>query len=259
MKFRNQQNLHLQNLLNIPMLTNTSLLELWEYGHAATPFEYGNLLLMLDDARNDEDDILDLTLGERDRYLLDLRKRLFGSKINAESHCKECSEKQDMSFTIQDIMVKNYHVKNEYDMLTEELSIKLRPVKLRDLSLVSSKQKHETAEDMLLELCILSAKKNGNKIPVTSMSQQEKANIVSEMSEIDPQSEIIINSKCPSCGVVCNFVFDICAYLRTEIDAYVRQLLLDVHYLSASYGWSESDVLAMSDHRRRMYINMIIA
>ncbi len=51
--------------------------------------------------------------------------------------------------------------------------------------------------------------------------------------------------------------FDILSYLWTEIEDWAQRLLVDVHTLAVSYGWSERDILALSPRRRRMYLELL--
>jgi len=39
----------------------------------------------------------------------------------------------------------------------------------------------------------------------------------------------------------------------------VRRLLVEVHALASAYGWSEQEILSLSDARRRLYLEMVQA
>jgi hypothetical protein len=54
-------------------------------------------------------------------------------------------------------------------------------------------------------------------------------------------------------------MLDLPAFLWTEIEAQVRRLLLDIHTLAVAYGWSEREILSLSDARRRLYLEMVQA
>jgi hypothetical protein len=51
--------------------------------------------------------------------------------------------------------------------------------------------------------------------------------------------------------------FDIVSHLWTELDAWARRMLREVHALAATYGWSEAEILRMSATRRRAYLDLI--
>ena len=47
------------------------------------------------------------------------------------------------------------------------------------------------------------------------------------------------------------------AMKASEIDAWARTILYQVHLLASVYGWSESEILALSPWRRHLYLQMI--
>jgi hypothetical protein len=51
--------------------------------------------------------------------------------------------------------------------------------------------------------------------------------------------------------------FDAGSLLWEEIDARARALLAEVHQLAAAYGWSEGQILALSDRRRAVYLDLV--
>ena len=75
--------------------------------------------------------------------------------------------------------------------------------------------------------------------------------------ERDPQAEIRLKLVCPSCDNHWFAVFDILAFLWQEITTHARRILRDVHVLASAYGWSESEILALSAMRRRFYLEMV--
>jgi hypothetical protein len=62
---------------------------------------------------------------------------------------------------------------------------------------------------------------------------------------------------CSSCGHKWEAPFDIVAFFWTEINAAAHGLLREVHALASAYGWTESEILALSPARRRCYLEMV--
>jgi hypothetical protein len=77
------------------------------------------------------------------------------------------------------------------------------------------------------------------------------------MSNADPMADIHLALNCPSCEHKWMAPFDIVAFLWREISAAARRLLREVHTLASAYGWTESEILALSPVRRRAYLEMI--
>ena len=77
------------------------------------------------------------------------------------------------------------------------------------------------------------------------------------MAECDPQAEVLIDMECPDCGHRWQMLFDIAAFLWTEIAVAAKRLLREVHTLARAYGWREADILSLSAARRQFYIEMV--
>ena len=55
------------------------------------------------------------------------------------------------------------------------------------------------------------------------------------------------------------FLLRIDPALWAELEAVARRLAMEVHTLASAYGWSESEILSLSDARRRLYLEMVSA
>ncbi|MDF3150290.1 hypothetical protein PBV88_56420, partial [Streptomyces sp. T21Q-yed] len=80
--------------------------------------------------------------------------------------------------------------------------------------------------------------------------------IAEAVEAADPGADVTLNIACAECGEATRAELDIASYLWTELDAWARDLLLDVHLLATSYGWSEPEILALSPLRRRYYLEL---
>ena len=78
--------------------------------------------------------------------------------------------------------------------------------------------------------------------------------IVAHMAQADPQADIQLSLVCPQCGHQWQAAFDIASFFWSEINAWANRMLREVHILASRYGWSETDILAMSPWRRQFYL-----
>lgn len=62
---------------------------------------------------------------------------------------------------------------------------------------------------------------------------------------------------CPECGNGWSSVFDAGEFLWTEVRVAGRRMLREVDAIARVYGWSEAEVLGMSDMRRSEYLAMV--
>jgi hypothetical protein len=79
------------------------------------------------------------------------------------------------------------------------------------------------------------------------------------LAEADPLAETLLKLRCAVCSHEWQEPLDIADYLWSEIEARARRLLIEVHSLASAYGWSEADILALSEPRRRLYLDMVQA
>jgi hypothetical protein len=76
------------------------------------------------------------------------------------------------------------------------------------------------------------------------------------LAQADPLAEIQIHLRCPQCGAEQNEVFDVVTFMWAQIDARARRLIAEVHTLAREYGWSEREVLDLSEVRRALYLEL---
>jgi hypothetical protein len=62
---------------------------------------------------------------------------------------------------------------------------------------------------------------------------------------------------CCDCARAWEVVFDAGEFLWREVRAAARRILREVDVLARVYHWSEADILALSDTRRRAYLEMV--
>ena len=90
-----------------------------------------------------------------------------------------------------------------------------------------------------------------------SWSDQELEEIGERMAVADPLAETRLTLHCPKCEYDWEATLDIVAFVWAEIEARARRLLLEIHTLASAYGWSETQILALSENRRARYVEMV--
>jgi len=81
--------------------------------------------------------------------------------------------------------------------------------------------------------------------------------VADRMAAADPQGDVELALTCPACGHAWPAAFDIASFFWTEVDAWARVLLHEIHALASAYGWREVDILALTPWRRRAYLELI--
>jgi hypothetical protein len=237
---------------------SAQLLAAWERGLIQTPAQRALTLLSASFDGTPFDSLASLTIGECDKRLLRLHERVFGSRINAIANCPACDETLELNFNVADICVEQTALAPP--KLTIEKEDYIVTFRLpQTLDLMALDQDADVIENRrrLLDRCILSARLGTEEIKVDKLPNDIVEEVSAQMAKADPQAEILIAARCPHCAHQWKVPLDIGAFVWAELNAWAPRVLREVHLLAEAYGWSESDILALSPTRRRLYLEML--
>jgi len=236
-----------------------AMLDIWD---AQAGLDHvGRALLLLNHAVLDQqgDDPRALSIGERDRRLLDLREQFFGSQIEALEDCPECSTRLDIAFDIEAVRLEqSVGGAGPLEIQFGEYEVVARLPTSADLQCLRRSQDLENTRVELLRRCLVDARQNGAQVEAQDLPEEVQAEISRALGEADPQAEIELQLECASCGHSWPTRFDIVDYLWAEIGQVGRKTLGEVHLLAKAYGWSESEILSLSPSRRSFYLGLVL-
>jgi len=115
----------------------------------------------------------------------------------------------------------------------------------------------EAARGSLLGSCILSSAFEGSEVGLEELPEAVIAQITGRMADADPLAEVELALACPGCGIEWPLAFDIQSFLWRKIEERAGRLLREIHALASAYGWREDDILALTEVRRRAYLERI--
>ena len=235
-------------------LSNLDLLDLWERGTVLHPLD--RALLALAVAQPDEDcsALADWPLGRRNAALSRLRRACFGQTLSGWVACPECSERLEFSMDAANLDTDSSPVPSTVIVRFDIDGRSYRPLTSRDLAAVAGEADEQAAALELLRRCCV----DGDNFSADEMLG-EIDTISNQLAQADPMSETLLALECAECSHRWNEPLDIAAWLWTEIEARARRLLLDVHTLAAAYGWTEAEILSLSEPRRALYMEMVQA
>ncbi|MET9831324.1 hypothetical protein ABZ078_18925 [Streptomyces sp. NPDC006385] len=234
------------------------LLATWEAGLAEAPT--GRALLLHRTARPDVDaaSLPVLPVGEREADLFALRRALFGERMQVRLECAACGA--DMEFELDAGQFARSLGKpgtpSDSRVVRVERDgwdVRFRLPGAADLTAAARSADPRAA---LLTRCLVSAVRDGAAVPAGDLPAPVQRRIAEAVEAADPGADVTLNIACPECDEATRAELDIASYLWTELDAWARDLLLDVHLLATSYGWSEPEILALSPLRRRYYLEL---
>ncbi|MFF6978557.1 hypothetical protein ACFZAV_12625 [Streptomyces sp. NPDC008343] len=233
------------------------VLATWEAGLAEAPT--GLALLLHRTARPDVDaaTLPVLPVGEREADLFALRRALFGERMQVRLGCAACGE--DMEFDLDagefahSLGGRVGPGGSVVRVQQDGWDVEFRLPGTADLTAAARAADPRAA---LLARCLVSAERAGAAVPAGDLPVPVQRRIAEAVEAADPGADVTLNIACPECGAATRAELDIASYLWTELDAWARDLLLDVHLLATSYGWSEPEIMALSPLRRRYYLEL---
>jgi hypothetical protein len=225
-------------------LINPEILHLWERGSALHPLDRALLALAATKPGEPYSALADWPLGRRNAALARLQSECFGSTLTGWVACPQCGERLEFSFDAGTLLE---HGSEAAAQLTVG-GRSFRRLTSRHLASVVAEIDERAAAHRLLRLCCAEE---------GEFTDEELEGFGELLAEADPLAETLLDFACAACGHRWQEPLDIAAWFWTEIEARARRLLYDVHTLAAAYGWTEREVLSLSEPRRAHYLEMV--
>lgn len=240
-------------------LSASEMIQIWETGQNQHKIDRGLTMLSAACPEKLVSDLMTLTIGQRDAYLLTLRELTFGSKLNGFAECLKCGEKLEFDLRVSDIRLQDLSqpMPLDYTLGVDGYQIQFRLPNSQDLAAVATCQNSDIATAILMQRCILNCDRDQQPVSLDQLPAAVMAYLSEQMSEYDPQAEIQLALSCPACGHAWSALFDIVDFFWTELNSQAKLLLQDVHLLARFYGWREVDILSMTEVRRQFYLGLI--
>ena len=234
------------------------LLNIWELGTVQHPLDQALTILKLAFPEQSRQELANLSIGQRDAHLLSIREQFFGSQLNGYVECPKCSERLEFSLSTQEIRTETLSDSSELSRRIDELVFNFRLPNSLDLVTVANCDDLQKARLSLVKNCLIAAKQGEKVLSFEELSEVKIEKFATILAESDPQAEILLNFNCPNCGHEWQEILEIISFFWQEISVKVKRILQDVHTLALAYGWSESDILALSPTRRQLYLEMVM-
>jgi hypothetical protein len=235
--------------------TPAELLDLWDAASLLIPSE--RPLLLLRAVADGHGDPAQLSLGERDRLLLELRERLFGSTLGAVEHCPACELPLEVGLPTS-ALLSAPKPREVVEVRAEGTTVTCRPLRAGDLADAAATEALDVARELLIERSILSAERDGQPVDASQLTAGVVEAVASALSEADALADVELPLTCDACGAAWVTGLDIASYLWQELDAWAARITVDVDVLARAYRWSEREILSLSPRRRRRYLELAI-
>jgi hypothetical protein len=237
-------------------LSIPELLNVWERGLAARPFERALSILSAASPESSLADLASVSIGRRDASLFRLREWAFGPDLAMVAICPRCQRALETVLTVADLCRPGDPPSGpETSLLIKEYKFRCRPPTTEDVEACARLDEMMSRRELFAR-CVLESSYQGEPIAAEQLDNSIVDAVIERIAEAD-QADIRINLSCPECRYGWNELFDIVSFFWTEIDGWARRLLHEVNTLASAYGWRESDILALSPVRRQIYLAMV--
>lgn len=230
--------------------SSAQLLDLWETARAQHPLDRALTILAAGAPEISRSQLAQLSIGERDALLMQLRALVCGSQAEGFAECPRCGEELEVPLD-----TAAFHPPNEFSDETPKFEFAGRQISFRlpdsrDLAAVVRAPDSHAGLNILLDRCL-----SPNE---SDFSGEE---IVERFGEAllaaDPRAEISLQLQCPACAHRWSALFDIGEFFWQEIAARARGLVREIDALARAYGWTETEILRLSPQRRQTYLDLI--
>jgi hypothetical protein len=238
-------------------LSAAELLGVWEHGQRQHPLDRALTLLAATCPEKEREELMHLSIGQRDAMLLSLRQLTFGPQMEAYAACLACGAQFEFTINIDELLqIETPGDRSEPSADLDGFIIRFRLPDSVDLTECINSGSVE-ADKELLKRCVLKVKRGNKGVAFEELPEATISALASRMAELDPLSEVQIALNCTECGQRSTMLLDIFSFFWTELGERAKQLLNQVHVLARYYGWREADILAISPWRRQYYLDMV--
>ncbi len=177
------------------------------------------------------------TILKRRQGLLAISAATSGAHRQLTAKCKACGEQLDLDVDLNDFR-QDWRVE---DVAFGEARLRLpRPADLAGIE--------EGAETDLARSLLLGAPPDQG-----DWEQQAEA----ALSEADPLADLELRAACPNCSEAVILPLFLDRMLVEELAREATKLMDEIHVLAFAYHWTEPDILAVPESRRRHYLARI--
>lgn len=232
-------------------LSAEKILAVWEAGRQQHELDRALTLLVAASPELSREELAEISIGECDARLLQLRNLVLGPSATGFAECPECGERVEFPVDTAALAQPTEVATTVQEIQLDGTRVQFRLPTSRDLAEVVAAPDKSQSLRRLIERCVIEPG-SPNELPNDIVEALSQA-----MLKADPQAEIIISLSCPGCGRRSELLFDITHFFWNEIAAQARRFLCEIDALARAYGWTEREILSLPAARRQTYLELV--
>ena len=237
-------------------LSAATRLDLWQAAEERDPVGRVLLLASAGGGADDEGALARLPLGRRDAHVLALHRALADGPLEASARCPDCGEPAEFAVDPDALLEHAADAAPPSELEAAGLVVSWRCPDSRDVAAAAAAGDAEGAERVLLGRCVTAATDPDGEVGGSELPPDAREALARAMADADPLAEVLVDVSCPACGASFVTDLDVGAFVWAELRADAHRLLREVDALARTYGWTESEVLALDDARRAAYLGL---
>lgn len=242
-------------------LTDADILRVWGVSQSQHPLDRLLTILLAGLPGSSRQELADLSIGARDRLLLDFRERHFGQTLQSYAVCPGCQERLEFSLSTDQLRLveETGTPGQEFTLSLPGFELHYRLPTSRDLAAAAAVSDLEAAKEIILRRCLVGASQGGTPISPADLPGEVISSLIEAFCQRDPQADLSLAMHCPSCGHNWELLLDIGLFVWTDLVLAAKRLVREVHILASAYGWSEAEILNLGPGRRQAYLDLVLA
>jgi hypothetical protein len=238
------------------------MISVWERGELHSRLDQALLLLQAGQPEDSLQELARLSVGERDRRLVQMRQETIGRRFFCSVECPWCKQDLQFEFETSQILQGTSTVENVPATVTaDDYSVTFRLPNTEDLmEALRTTDSADQRRRLLVTRCVSELRNQyGASLDVGNIPEPLLSKLCDLVGSCDPMADVQFSVLCVSCDKSWQAPFDVASFFWKEIAIRARRVLSEVHVLASAYGWNESDILRMSAARREFYLEMVSA
>lgn len=192
-----------------------------------------------------------MPLGRRNQLLLELRALTFGPELEIQVQCPQCDERLEFEAPVAVFQVPCAATSEPLEREFEGRTLRYRVATSEDAAAVAELEDQVEARAVLQARLLLGV---DGEPPETPLDEELAAALTQALDEADPAADVTFPIGCSVCGYDWYVPFDSPSFFWAEANDYARRLEVQVDRLARAYGWSEEQILRMSESKRARYL-----
>jgi hypothetical protein len=243
----------------MPELSATATIDLWEGAEQLPPLERALALASAaPSTAGADDELAKLPLGRRDGRLLGLHRAVAGPLLEATTPCPACGEEVEFSVDVDTLLDEGNAAVSPTPIEADGYVVEWRPLDSDDVAAAAAGSDAAAAEATLLSRCVTAAHGADGDVEATAVPPSVREALSKALAAADPLAEVLVDIGCAACGATFVADLDVGRLVWDEIRGRAERFLYEVDILARAYGWTEREVLELSEGRRAAYLALAL-